>query len=170
MWVPLLLILSVIGIWLLPEVAAERRTWALAMSTLRSFFAPPCLTDREQILSRRLAVMYPEHLIFTHVALSQFVDLMPSRADQRPARCRSAQLVADFVLCRRDLSVVAVIELDARVSESPLGGEPQPRAPRAIESAGLRWVTIGRGPIPSQAELQAILQERRDPGVAVVPG
>jgi hypothetical protein len=146
MLVPVLLILGVVGIWFLPD-AADRR----AAGTLKSLFARPSLTHREQILHRRLAVMYPEHLIFTHIALAQLLDLMPRTSAWQSIRCRSAQLVADFVVCRRDLSIVAVIQLDAPTSQMM----------EVVESTGVRWVTIGSGPIPSQAELQAILREKR---------
>ncbi len=141
----LILILGVVGIWFLPG-AADRR----AAGTLKSLFARPSLTHREKILYRRLAVMYPEHLILTHIGLAQLLDVMP-RTSAQSSRCRSAQLVADFVLCRRDLSMVAVIQLDAPASQMM----------EAFESTGVRWVTIGSGPIPSQAELRAMLWENR---------
>lgn len=148
----LILILGVVGIWFLPG-AADRR----AAGKLKSLFARPSLTHREKILYRRLAAMYPEHLILTHIGLAQLLDVMPRTSAWQAVRCRSAQLVADFVLCRRDLSLVAVIQLDAPASQMV----------EAFESTGVRWVTIGSGPIPSQAELQAILSGKRSFSLAI---
>ena len=159
MLLPGLLIVGLVAIWLLPKIASE----VSAAAPRRGFFAGPPLTRREQILHRRLAHLYPNHVIFTHVALSQFIDVIARGPERHSKQSRFDQYIADFVLCRRDLSIVAVIELDD-ATDPPLNCREADAYEKAVESAGLRLVRIGAGPLPSQAELQQILQEKSDPG------
>jgi Protein of unknown function (DUF2726) len=157
----ILLILGVLAVWYLPQFASDFG----AGGTQWSLFGRQPMTEREHVLYRRLSVMYPKHLIFTHVELSHLADVIPGTRDSRFAECLLPRLVADFVLCRRDFTIVAVIELDD-ASDAPLPlQETEVHKTKALESAGLRLVRIGSGPIPSQAQLQQILQEKMDPGV-----
>ena len=66
------------------------------------------LTDRELSLYQSLLSLYPEHKIFVQVALSQLIDVDRNHPERKAIRARYKQLVADFVLCRLDLSIVAV--------------------------------------------------------------
>jgi Protein of unknown function (DUF2726) len=68
-------------------------------------------------------------------------------------------LVADFVVCRPDYSVVAVIELDDRSHRSEKAQERDQRKTRAIEAAGLRLVRIPAGPLPAAEEIEWLLKE-----------
>jgi len=144
MWLPVLLILGLLAIWLLPHFDAGAG-------------AGGRLTGRERILCRRLAAMYPDHLILTHLAPAALTDLLPSLADQQSIRRQLERRTADFVLCRSDLSIVAVIELDDSRGPTPHGrdaAELQANAPQT----GLRVVRIGTGPLPTLAELRQILR------------
>ncbi len=144
MWLPVLLILGLLAIWLLPDFAADAG-------------AGRRLSGRERILCRRLAAMYPDHLILTHLAPAALTDLIPSLADQQSIRRQLERRTADFVLCRSDLSIVAVIELDDAGRPAPHGREAAGR-PANAPQAGLRLVRIGNGPLPSLAELRQILR------------
>lgn len=121
-------------------------------------YSKPLLTERETDFYRRLEVMYPEHRIFVQVALSQLLEVSPGTRDRRSIRNRFNQLVADFVLCRRDLSVVAVIELDDSSHAAPNRQKADRRKANALESAGLRLVRIPAGPIPSAADLRRMIR------------
>lgn len=144
----ILLVLGVLAIWFLPQFASDFDTGGMQWPLL----GRQPMSAREHVLYRRLSVMYPKHLIFTHVELSHLADVKRSLP----------QFVADFVLCRRDFTIVAVIELDD-ASDAPLERqETEMHQAKALESAGLRLVRIGTGPIPSQAQLQQILQEKME--------
>jgi hypothetical protein len=156
--VPALLILGFLAIWWLPQIAANVGSAGMQWSLI----GRPTLTDRELILHRRLATMYPDHVIFTQVPLSQLMDILPATKERSPTLDHLSQFVADFVLCRRDFSIVAVIEL-ADSANAPLNRrDVETLKTNAVESAGLRLVRIGTGPIPSQAQIRRILQYRVD--------
>jgi hypothetical protein len=120
--------------------------------------ARPLLSPRETELYQRLEAIYPDHRIFVQVALSQLLDVLPDWSKRQSVRNQFSQLVADFVLCRRDLTIVAVIELD---DSSHLRADRQDadrRKTKAVESAGLRLIRIAAGHIPSEAELRQIIR------------
>jgi len=153
MWI-VLLIAALVGLWLLREFAnnvpRENSHWPV--------FARAPLTMREQFFYHRLSVMYPEHIILAQVALSQIIDVSPGTPNRQAIRGKFKQLVADFVLCRSDFSIVAVIELDDPSHAQPHRQDADARKTKAVESAGLTFVRIPAGPIPSETDLRRVIQ------------
>jgi hypothetical protein len=154
MWI-VLLIATLAGLWLLREFAnnipRENSYWPV--------FARAPLTMREQFLYHRLSVMYPEHIILAQVALSQIIDVSPGTSNRQAIRGKFKQLVADFVLCRSDFSIVAVIELDDPSHAQLHRRDADARKTKAVESAGLTFVRISAGPIPSETDLRRVIQQ-----------
>ncbi len=152
--VVILIAVFVGAVWVILETRAGVRPahdhWPL--------FSKPLLTERETEFYRRLEEMYPEHRIFVQVALSQLLDVLPGTSNRQSVRNQFQQLVADFVLCRRDLTVVAVIELDDSSHSAHDRQKADRRKTKAVESAGLRLVRIPAGPIPSTVELRRIIR------------
>ena len=107
----ILLILGILAIWFLPQFASDFGTGGMQWP----FFGRQRMSAREHILYRRLSIMYPKHLIFTHMELSHLADVQRSLP----------QVVADFVLCRRDFTIVAVIELDECNADAAQGWESE---------------------------------------------
>jgi uncharacterized protein DUF2726 len=119
------------------------------------------LSPREQSLYQRLLGLYPKHQVFVQVALSQLIDVDHNHPESESIRARYKQLVADFVLCRADLSVVAVIELDDRSHERRARQDSDARKTKALVDAGLRLVRIPAGALPSEEELREIIDADR---------
>ena len=122
------------------------------------------LSAREQSLYQRLLSLYPTHQVFVQVALSQLIDVDRKYPESESIRARYKQLVADFVLCRADLSVVAVIELDDRSHERRDRQDADARKTKALVDAGLRLVRIPAGDLPSEEELREIIDADRPSG------
>jgi hypothetical protein len=119
------------------------------------------LSSREQSLYQKLLSLYPKHQVFVQVALSQLIDVDRNYPESESIRARYKQLVADFVLCRADLSVVAVIELDDRSHERRDRQDADARKTKALVDAGLRLVRIPAGVLPSEDELREIIDGDR---------
>ena len=115
------------------------------------------LSKRESKLYQDLIALYPDHKIFVQVALSQLINVDRNHPERDSIRARYKQLVADFVLCRPDLSVVAVIELDDRTHEWPKRKAADARKNKALADAGIRLVRIPAGRLPSEDELRALV-------------
>jgi hypothetical protein len=121
------------------------------------------LTDREQSFYQSLVRLYPDHKIFIQVALSQLIDVPEDHPERQSIRNRFSQLVADFVLCRADLTVIAVIELDDRSHQRRDRQDADARKTKALVDAGLRLVRIPAGALPSEEELREIIDADRAP-------
>ncbi len=112
------------------------------------------LTKRERELYERLLGLFPDHRLFIQVALSQLIDVPETHPDRMSIRNRFSQLVADFVLCRSDLSIVAVIELDDRSHRRPDRQAADGRKNKVLADAGLRLIRIPEGTVPSADRLK----------------
>jgi hypothetical protein len=130
--------------------------------------AKSLLTNREMELYKTLHGLYPDHRLFVQVALSQLIDVAKNHPERNSIRARFSQLVADFVLCRPDLSVVAVIELDDWSHALEKRKMPDARKNKALADAGLRLIRIPDGPIPSAETLHRIIC--KEPERNVSPG
>jgi hypothetical protein len=117
------------------------------------------LTDRETSLYQRLLSLYPDHKIFVQVALSQLIDVDRSHPERESIRARYKQLVADFVVCRSDLSVITVIELDDRSHARPRRQRADARKNKALADAGIRLVRVPAGALPSEDILRELVDE-----------
>ena len=115
------------------------------------------LTERERSLYENLLSLYPDHKLFVQVALSQLIDVPTNHPDRHSVRNRFSQLVADFVLCRKDLSVVAVIELDDPSHLRPDRQYADARKNKALADAGIKLVRIPAGRPPLDDALRAII-------------
>jgi hypothetical protein len=118
------------------------------------------LTNRETQLFQTLHALYPNHRLFVQVALSQLVDVPKDHPNRVAIRNRFERLVADFVLCRADMSVVAVIELDDPSHRMPIRQAADARKTKALQDAGLELIRIPEGPLPSGESLRSIIAQR----------
>jgi hypothetical protein len=119
------------------------------------------LSNRENEFYQTLIALYPDHKIFVQVALSQLINVDLNHPESESIRARYKQLVADFVLCRSDLSVVAIVELDDHTHEWPKRKDADARKNKALADAGLRLVRIPAGQLPSMEKLQKLLDADR---------
>jgi hypothetical protein len=93
--------------------------------------------------------------------LSQLIDVSEDHPERQSIRNRFSQLVADFVLCRSNLSVVAVIELDDRSHERADRQLADARKNKALADSGIRLVRIPAGTLPSAAKLRDMIDAER---------
>lgn len=141
------------AIWVLREIHSEDPP----KQDLLPLFARALLSEREQILFQRLVGLNPNITVLAQVALSQLLVVKPGTPDESAIRGRFKQLVADFVLCRSDFTVIAVIELDDASHRDPIRQDADRRKTLAVHAAGLRLIRIPAGPIPAQADLLRLI-------------
>lgn len=110
----------------------------------------PVMTAREQQMYRLLQTALPECTVLAQVAFSALVT-----AKGWANRNRFDRKVADFVLCSRQLNVIAVIELD---DSSHAGRERQDRERDAmLRLAG--YVTLRYATFPTQQALRTDIEQ-----------
>lgn len=112
------------------------------------------LASPQQVLYQRLVAALPGHAILSQVPVSSVVGVRRG-CDTALWNRRLRHLQYDFVVCAKDASVLAAIELD----DSPQREKAQTRADqskaRAAASAGLRLIRWQAKALPEQAQIQA---------------
>jgi len=111
------LALGVVAIVILFEVG---KVLSGRSSATNAYKSKPLLSANEKEFYDRLSQSLPDCRILTQVALGAL--LLPNvrnnnRAYYR-ARARFSQKIADFVVCNREMDVVAIIELDDRTHQA----------------------------------------------------
>ncbi len=121
---------------------------ALVVKTLASkkhepaewpFYAKKPLTAPEQILYWRLVKALPDHIVLAQVQVSRVLGVKRGfKVNEWNNRIN--RLSYDFVICKKDGSVVAAIELDDKTHESAKRAETDANKERATEAAGVELV------------------------------
>jgi hypothetical protein len=119
-------------------------------------FPKKLLSSVEQTLYQRLIRAFPEHVVLSQVALSQLVGVKKG-PHFRAVWNRYNRLVADFVICSRDFSVVAVLELDDRSHDNPARQDADRRKAAICEAAGIPLHRLNVNPLPNEIELRGLL-------------
>ena len=114
------------------------------------------LSRPEQVLYWRLCEAFPDHLILAQVAIAQLLEV-DNVANRRAVFNRYRQLVADFVICTRAFSVVAVVELDDLSHQNPGRADADARKSAALGAAGLLLLRFNVRSLPTAGELRSQL-------------
>jgi hypothetical protein len=120
-------------------------------------FPKKVLTPVEQHLYHRLVRACPDHMVLAQVAFSQLVGVKKGE-NFTAIWNRYNRLVADFVVCNKDFSIAAVLELDDRSHDKPARQDADGRKAAICEAAGIPLHRLNVNPLPDEAELRALLQ------------
>lgn len=120
------------------------------------FYAKKPLTNPEQVLYLRLVEALPEHIVLAQVSLSRLLGVERGRNFQAWNN-RINRMSADFVICNKDATVVAVIELDDSSHEYAHRKVADAKKDKALRAAGLRLVRWQARTIPDKAAIRAEL-------------
>jgi hypothetical protein len=118
------------------------------------FFAKKPLSNPEQVLYFRLQRALPDHIVLAQVQLSRILGVKKGEKYQNWLN-RINQLSADFVICAKDATVLAVVELDDASHQGERRREADARKTRAVESAGLNLVRWDVGSLPDDAAIRS---------------
>ena len=119
----------------------------------RSISASPFSTP-EQVLYFRLVKALPDHIVLGQVQLSRLVGVKKGNNAQAWLN-RINRMSADFVVCKKDSSIVAVIELDDATHSGEKREQADAKKDRALAAADIkvnRWQVKA---IPNEAQIKA---------------
>jgi len=119
-------------------------------------YAKKLLSQPEQVLYFRLIEALPGHIILAQVQLSQLLGV--KKGNNYQAWCnRINRMSVDFVVCNKDSSIVAVIELDDSTHQRAGRQAADAKKDKALASAGIRIVRWQVGSIPDIGSIQDTL-------------
>ena len=105
------------------------------------FYAKRLMSRPEQVLYHRLADTLPEHVILAQVQLSRVLGVKKGY-NFNEWNNRINRMSLDFVVCRKDLSVVAAIELDDKSHAAEPRQKADEKKDKALADANIpiiRW-------------------------------
>jgi NOL1/NOP2/fmu family ribosome biogenesis protein len=120
------------------------------------FYAKNPLTTPEQVLYWRLIKALPDHIVLAQVQCSRVLGVKRGFKFNEWNN-RINRLSYDFVICKKDGSVVAAIELDDKTHESSRRAETDAKKQRATEAAGVILVRWSVAKMPDEVVIRALV-------------
>jgi hypothetical protein len=120
------------------------------------YYAKKPLTQPEQVLYHRLVAAMPECIVLAQVQLSQVLGVKKGFSF-REWNNRINRMSLDFVVCLKDSTIAAVIELDDKTHEKASRIEVDAKKDRALSSAGVALIRWQVGALPDEAAIRQAL-------------
>jgi hypothetical protein len=147
-------------------VIARIRPISGRASSVWPFYVKRPLSQPEQVLYHRLIRALPDHIVLAQVQVSRVLGVKQG-ANFHEWNNRVNRLSYDFVICSKDSTVVAAVELDDKTHESSARASTDEKKDKASADAGLRLLRWHVRSLPSE---EVIRQELLAPPVLnVVP-
>jgi very-short-patch-repair endonuclease len=118
------------------------------------FYVKKPLTQPEQILYHRLSKALPEHIVLAQVQVSRVLGVKKG-SNFNEWNNRINRMSYDFVVCAKDSTVLAVIELDDKSHESKSRAATDEKKNKATSDAGLRLIRWHVKALPDEAAIQS---------------
>jgi very-short-patch-repair endonuclease len=151
----LLLVLVVVVIAVLAFLKAKSQGGS-GGNEIWPFYAKKPLSQPEQVLYFRLIEALPNHIILAQVQLSRFLGVKKGHNYQSWSN-RINRMSADFVVCNKDSSIVAVIELDDSTHQKPDRQTADAKKDKALEAAEVKIIRWQAKAIPDVSTIKAAL-------------
>ena len=116
-------------------------------------YAKKPLSSPEQVLYFRLCKALPEHIVLAQVGLGRILGVKKGNNFGEWFN-RIDRMSADFVLCSKDLTIVAVIELDDASHQKAERQAADAKKDKALTSAGIRIVRWHVKSIPDETAIK----------------
>jgi hypothetical protein len=159
----LLLVATVIIVWVVLLVRQDRSgargEWP--------FYVRKPLSVPEQVLYHRLVKSLPECIVLAQVQLSRVLGVRKGH-NFHQWNNRINRLSLDYVVCRKDSTVVAAIELDDSSHDGPRRKEADARKERALAAAGVPFHRWSVKALPDESVIRAAFAPKAQSDVAVV--
>lgn len=122
------------------------------------FYAKKPLTQPEQVLYHRLVDALPDHIVLAQVQLSRILGVKQGN-NFHEWNNRINRMSLDFVVCGKNASIIAAIELDDKTHEKASRKEADDKKNKALSSAGVRLVRWQVNALPDEAGIRLALEK-----------
>jgi hypothetical protein len=153
--VPIVLVAIAIAIIVLLVLALLAKKFASARREPNPwpFYAKKPLTQPEQVLYWRLVKTLPDHMVLAQVQVASVLGVKRGFKFHEWNN-RINRMSYDFVICKKDGSVVAAIELDDKTHDSAKRAETDAKKQQATEAAGLILVRWSVAKMPDEVTIR----------------
>jgi hypothetical protein len=119
------------------------------------FYAKKPLSTPEQVLYFRLCKALPDHIVLAQVGLSRLLGVRKGNNFNEWFN-RINRMSADFVVCAKDASILAVIELDDATHAKADRQAADAKKDKALTAAGLRIVRWQAKALPDENAIRTL--------------
>lgn len=151
-WVLLVIIIIVVAALFI--VTKTKKVGGGTSNAPWPFYAKKPLSSPELVLYFRLCKALPEHIVLAQVGLSRILGVKKGNNFGEWFN-RINRMSADFVVCSKDSTIVAVIELDDASHKRADRQTADEKKDKALGSAGIRIVRWNVKPMPDEATIKA---------------
>ncbi|RUM61481.1 MAG: hypothetical protein DSY66_01965 [Persephonella sp.] len=137
---------------LLEEIKTEKKLKKLAQKKEYPYLPKKLLTETETEVYYKLLEELPFFNILSKVPYSSFLDVKEG-FNKQLLKGKISKLVADFVICKRDFSVIVVLELDKNTDEKVLE-----KKEKVLKSANIPLYIWDTQNPPSSEDLQEFIK------------
>lgn len=120
------------------------------------FYIKRPLSQPEQVLYHRLIRALPEHIVLAQVQVSRVLGVKKG-SNFHEWNNRINRLSYDFVVCGKDSTVIAAIELDDKSHESSSRAKTDEKKSKATADAGLRLIRWHVRSLPNEEAIRTEL-------------
>jgi len=117
------------------------------------FYKKRALSNPEQVLYHRLVGALPEHIVLAQVQVSRVLGVKQN-ANRQQWNNRINRMSFDFLVCAKDATPLAAIELDDGSHDSARARERDQRKERACSAAGLQLLRWNVKSLPDAASIR----------------
>ena len=120
------------------------------------FYAKKLLTPPEQVLYHRLVSAMPECIVLAQVQLSRVLGVKKGFSFNEWSN-RINRMSLDFVVCLKDSTVVAAIELDDETHEKASRVNADAKKAKALSDAGITLIRWQVNALPDENAIRQVL-------------
>ena len=117
------------------------------------FYTRKPLTQPEQILYHRLVAAMPECIVLAQVQLSRVLGVKKGFSFNEWNN-RINRMSLDFLVCLKDSTVVAAVELDDKTHEKASRVDADAKKEKALSAAGITLVRWNVSALPDEATIR----------------
>ncbi len=117
------------------------------------FYVKTLLTEPEQILYHRLVAAMPQCIVLAQVQLSQVLGVKKG-FNFIKWNNRINRMSIDFVVCLKDSSIIAAVELDEKTHEKASRIEADLKKAKALSAAGIELIRWHVSELPDERAIR----------------
>ena len=143
------LVLVVLVVLAVAFLVLKRRASTGGSDTPWPFYAKKPLSQPEQVLYHRLVAAMPECIVLAQVQLSRVLGVKKGFSFNEWNN-RINRMSLDFLVCLKDSTVVAAIELDDKTHERASRVEADAKKDKALSAAGIALIRWNVSALPDE--------------------
>jgi hypothetical protein len=122
------------------------------------FYAKKPLSQPEQVLYHRLVATLPNHIVLAQVQLSRVLGVNKG-SNFNEWNNRINRMSLDFLVCTKDSTIIAAIELDDKSHERTQRVEADSKKNKALSAAGVKLIRWQVNSLPDDIAIREALGE-----------